>query len=409
MPEIVAFLVVGNRSASNAIYKTFDTKTLNIIEWDDKDTEICLVVNITTGSKSEYYAKKTIRIEGIEEKTKISEKIIFYSITLYQIQPIIQRKNYYYQTQNKSIQNHWIKYEDKYYEYIEYKSEYTGMYGGCWKLSEIQKEKGTFFYAFAGTIKIDDKEYHFDLPTLNIKNLENNATELQNQLKKYYLVIPYQTCEKGKQCAGLITLNPEKVLKISRKSNFGSNPKHKKWCQGNEMGCKIIETAESYYGVPYVEGVKNLKEVEIGGKKFTVSDLGLAADCGAFANSVLEYNGLEEKCLIIRDQPLESILIMGEGWGGTGIANGVYVGDALEVPDGVAFIYSDMDDNNYTLKESDELISMAKTVGTVDVNTLENVSKGWKNPNPIANISTFHRIKDGKCPSLTSYYLPIRK
>jgi hypothetical protein len=173
------------------------------------------------------------------------------------------------------------------------------------------------------------------------------------------------------------------------------------------MGCKIIETAESYYGVPYVEGVKNLKEVEIGGEKFNASDLGLAADCGAFANSVLEYNGLKEKCLIIRDQPLKSILIMGEGWKGTGIANGVYVGDVLEVPRGVAFVYSDMDDNNYTLKESDELISMAKTVGTVDVKTIKGI---WTNSNPIANISTFHRrTKEGKCFPLTSYYLPIRK
>jgi hypothetical protein len=421
MPEIVAFLVVGNGSDPNAIYKTFNTETRNIIEWDDKDTEICLVVGVKSGKGYKYYSQKEINIEAETQsaKTENFSTNTIIGITIYKISPKIKEKNYYRTTKNvtKEKYEHWVNYKNTYYEYIEYEDKVIGgMVVGakgaiaCKNLSQIQKDKGTFFYAFTGTIKIDGKERRFDLPVLDIKNLQKDEKELENQLKKYYLVIPNQTCEKGKdiQCAGLITLNPEKVLKISRKSDFSK--KHEKWCKGNEMGCKIIETAESYYGVPYVEGVKNLQKIKIEDKDFDVSDLGLAADCGAFANSVLEYNGLEEKCLIIRDQPLESILIMGEGWKETGIANGVYVGDVLEVPRGVAFVYSDMDDNNYTLKESDELISMAKTVGTVDVKTIKELRGIWTDPNPIANISTFHRrTKEGKCFPLTSYYLPIRK
>jgi hypothetical protein len=227
---------------------------------------------------------------------------------------------------------------------------------------------------------------------LDIKNLQKDEKELENQLKKYYLVIPnQQSCpEKDIQCAGLITLNPEKVLKISRKSDFSKQ--HSDWCKGNGMGCKIIETAESYYGVPYVEGVKNLKDVEIGGEKFDVSDLGLAADCGAFANSVLEYNGLKGKCLIISNTQLSNVLAMS-------IANGVYVGDTIEIPLGVAFVHSDKDNSPYTLNKNDELISMAKSVGTVDVKTIKDLIAGvWTNPDPIVNISTFHRrTNEGKC------------
>jgi|GEM_PF-4407074 len=402
IPEIVAFLVVGNGSDPNAIYTTFNTTTRNIIEWDDKDTEICLVVGVRSGEGYKYYSQKKIYIEAGTQSGQTEEfgTNIQVDGTIYKISPWIKGKKDYYRTTKSKEDNyeHWIKYNNADYEYIEYEyAPVDGGYGGeCWLLSEIQKDKGTFFYAFSGTIENGGRgNYRFDLPVLNIKNLEDTA-ELENQLKKYYLVIPYQTCEKGKQCAGLITLNPEKVLKISRKSNFGEQ--HEGWCKNNEMGCKIIETAESYYGVPYVGDAYILEEITIGGEKFNVSDLGLAADCGTFVDSVLKYNGLPlTACSVLPTKNNLSVVL-----GGTIESPGVYVGDMLNVPKGAAFIYSDSDRDPKTLIEDDELISITGSAGTVDVKTIKVLRnpnyKFWTNNDPEIEIFTYHRRGDGnKC------------
>jgi hypothetical protein len=174
------------------------------------------------------------------------------------------------------------------------------------------------------------------------------------------------------------------------------------------MGCKIIETAESYYGVPYVWDAYILQEVTIKGKKFNVSDLGLAADCGTFVDSVLKYNGLQEACSVLPPKPgvskkegysYESYSYnLSEVLGGTIESPGVYVGDMFNVPKGAAFIYSDSDGKPETLREDDKLISIAVSVGTVDVKTIKELRRIWYNNDPEIEIFTYHRRGDGnKC------------
>ena len=86
--------------------------------------------------------------------------------------------------------------------------------------------------------------------------------------------------------AGLITIDPEKSIRITRKSNFGLNDKYTEWCKKNKENkkrCEFIRILESYYNVPYVEWhprmwekiMENNKEIVID----RISHEYLAAQC----------------------------------------------------------------------------------------------------------------------------------
>ncbi|MEM2478668.1 MAG: DUF2225 domain-containing protein [Candidatus Pacearchaeota archaeon] len=352
------------------------------IEYNDTETEICLV--FFDPKTQIYYNNKSISIEPHlwSAAKPISTEVLPYSITITWevILPVLRKptpilfKNFYKaRNMSKGPDSHWIKINNTYYEIIEYKHEEMNKNNNQWCIKPINESSGTFWYRALGTIIINDKEYHFNTGPYFADEKNDwkgliSSVYLKNFLSKsdYYKIEPEQNCG-GDICAGLLTIDPSKAMRVSRKSNFSNE--HPELCKNNKIGCKLIETAESFYNVPYVfRHPRTICPVNSGhyiASDFIVSDLGLAADCGTLVKSVLEMNNIKKVTEFVRDtwKNLQSM----------SIANGIYVGDIFEIPHGAAFVYNDSDNNPSTIKPNDELLAMSKEFGTIATKKIKDI------------------------------------
>jgi hypothetical protein len=195
---------------------------------------------------------------------------------------------------NCSKEVYWIKLDND-YEIIEYKAESINkslcVEDKCWCIKP-KEENGTYWYR--AIVEIDGKKYYAGPRFLNETNKEEYKEAIRS--KKYsegniladYLAF-YSSFDKWNEdtsnwyYAGLITLDPEKALRISRKSNFGIGYNHKEWCnqeEENKQRCEFIRLLESYYNVPYVEWHPRID---------LISDEYLAMECASVVNTTLAH------------------------------------------------------------------------------------------------------------------------
>ncbi len=182
-----------------------------------------------------------------------------------------------------SKNTYWINYQGENYEVVEYSAEDLG-YQNYWCIKPTSKV-GTYWYR--AIIEIDGKTIYAGPKFASETNEENNKILVgkgynKNNILTFsdYLKIPNKECEDKKTCAGVFVIDPRKAMRISRKSNYYDENKEK--CE--EIGktrCKIIEMAESYRNVPYVEYHPNKCDL----LDKSVSDEYLAAECGSFVNA----------------------------------------------------------------------------------------------------------------------------
>ncbi|MEM2932632.1 MAG: hypothetical protein QW622_00220 [Candidatus Pacearchaeota archaeon] len=351
-PEIKAFLVAG--LDNNGVY---DNKG-RTIEYDDK-TEICLVLE----KDGTYYSGKKISIKSGMQQLQTTKQIKDgnVQITWEVILPIIKRDKDGYKALAGKKSDHWVRRDGRYYEIIEYSNSSISKSNNKWCIQPTNADgevvNGTFWYRAIGKVVINGKNYIFDTgPKFN----PGDKTKLESDY--YYAVSPEQ-CESGNICAGVLAIDPGKVMRISRKSNFGKE--HPNLCQNNEIGCKLIETAESFYNVPYV--FRHPRTIcPVDGGHYIASDLGLAADCGTLIQSVLQMNNIP-KTFILFDAKWENLQSMS-------IAKGVYVGDIFEVPHGAAFVYTDKDNDPSTITSDDELLAMSREFGTIATKKIRDIT-----------------------------------
>ena len=304
-----------------------------IIEYGDKDTIICVIIRGGGKWVNSYLASNGKKVKGylgnqieIEEPSKTNNIKIQWQIIMPEFIHIDKNKNCnrVYKSEVKkgdeyecSKDVYWIQLGGKDYEIIEYKTinvrERKCVDEGCWCIYP-EEENGTYWYR--AIIEIKEKRIIAGprfLSELNEKEKEEykSINQIYKQIKGkgykeekiladhqrwYSSDYKWNENEKEWYYAGLITIDPEKSIRISRKSNFGLEDEHREWCEKkeNEKRCELIRLLETYYNVPYVEWHPQIfgeKKIKIDGEKEIVidiiSDAYLAAECASHVNTTL--------------------------------------------------------------------------------------------------------------------------
>jgi hypothetical protein len=299
--EIInAILVAGEE-------KEFSTQS-RTIEYNDNDTKVCVLLHSKEGNyyNEVIWGKTYISNEEKIEKFSNSFKNVNIKITWQIIQPKFTHEkkdncNTTYKSEvkikgehNCSKKVYWIELGERDYEIIEYEAKDIDkplcVDSKCWCIKP-KKENGTYWYR--AIVEIGGKKYYAGPRFLNETNKEEYKEAIKS--KNYsegniladYLAF-YSSFDKWNEdtsnwyYAGLITLNPEKALRISRKSNFGIGDNHREWCnqEENKQRCEFIRLLESYYNVPYVEWHPRID---------LISDEYLAMECASVVNTTLAH------------------------------------------------------------------------------------------------------------------------
>jgi len=408
------FFVIGKGNSYEIVKSGGET-----IEYDD-EREVCVI--LIEKKENEYifynnYLKDAkVKVKGSEHKIqKINKKI---SITWEVILPFFKHTkerngcNTTYKSEvekngeyNCSKEKYWIQLDSEDYEVVEYnKIDYEECVenSDCWCIKpkkeigtywyraiiEIDEEKGKKFYV-AGPLFMD--EIKEDSSDHNIKKLREAYKKKGYNLSRVLanpIIIPQpqegegrhpekEKEQQGWYKAGLLAINPSNALRISRKSNFGIEDEHEKWCNENEENkkrCDFIRLLESYYNVPYVEWTNISAPSEY-----------LAMDCSTVVNATLKkITGQEDPDLEIKEECKNKNIT-------TEIINKkeckISTGDLIEVPIPFYLVIVD-ENNNSTLDYEDSLIYANFKEGKLVRKKLKNMKNYLQNLKYKVNISS---------------------